>query len=89
MNFEQAQMPVNFLHQAEPLSQRMNGAQSTTTHRAGSLGDFIMNIAALEHGLGLIGVILFAQTPRDLLLGLTERSGVGFFHSKCAFSVLG
>jgi len=89
MDFEQVQMRVDLLHQTQPLGQCMHGTQAPTADRAGSLGDFIMNLAAVEQGLGLIDVIPFAKPTRDSLLVLTERLSVGILHSQCAFSVLG
>ena len=89
MNFEQAEVLIDFLHQAQALSQHMDGPQPATTHRARPPGDFIMNIAAVEHGPGLIGVILFAQTARDSLLVFPKSCGAGFFHLKGAFLVWG
>jgi hypothetical protein len=61
MAFEQVQVLVNFLYQGQPVGQHMNGAQASTADGPPSLGNFIMNIAALKRWLQLIGGVLFAQ----------------------------
>ena len=44
-----------------------------------------MKVAAQDHGLGLIGVVLLPQSARDPLLVFLESLGGGFVHLKGAF----
>ena len=85
MHFKQLQMLINLLHQSQLLGQRVDGADASATDGPDALRHFIVEVATLEHGLGLVGKVLRLEPALNSLLAMTENLAVEFPHSKCPF----
>lgn len=64
MNLEQVQTPVNGVNQPELAGQQVKGSNAAVTHAVCSSGDFIMDVAGLEHGLVAVAESSFVEPPQ-------------------------
>src|SRR2546426_12693329 len=61
----------------------MNGSDAAATHGLGFIGHLVMDIAAAEHGLVLLGPRTKLEAACDSALAVPDNLGVCSAHSKC------
>jgi hypothetical protein len=85
VDFEQLQVPVQVLDQAQTLHHQMQRSYPTAIHPLRSLRHLIDNVAGFEHGPGLILPVLGFEPTLDSVLAVAEDRWIVSIHSKWFF----
>ncbi len=85
MDFEQLQVLVDLLGQAQALDHEMDGADAPAVFGLGSGGHLIVDVGGIQHGIGLVGPVAGFEAAFDSGLAVAEDLGAGWLHSKRLF----
>jgi hypothetical protein len=84
MAIKQRDVLVDLLVQFQLAHQFVQGTDSAETDGSNSFGDLVVNVGVLEHGIGLILVLLSYQPGLHILLVTDMDFVVSFINLKCA-----
>jgi hypothetical protein len=83
VHFEQMQVRINVLYQAQVLDQQMHRAHPSAVHGSGPFGHLVMDVTGPEHGPRLILPVLGLQPTLDSLLAIAKNCGCCVLRRTC------
>ena len=80
--FEQVQVAVDGVSQAELPHQEVEGAEAAAVEAAGLVADLVVDVAVAEHAAALLLPLLLAESPLDAALAIAEAPAYLGLHWK-------
>ena len=82
VDLEQVQAAVDGVDEAELAGQQVDGADAAVADAAAALGDFVVDVAGGEHGLGTAAQVALVEAVLDAALAAGQFLSYAGVHSK-------
>jgi len=82
MAFEQVQVAVDGVGQAQPLDEELEGAEAAGVQALGLVAEFVVDVAVAEEAAVLLGPLLGAEAVSDTALAIAEPAAYLGVHLK-------